>query len=173
MGNLGVKRQDLRFYSALVLNEILTGDTLSGRLSSRIRDELGLTYRIYSNFQGGKNSGTFIIEMQTGSQHTQQAIFKTREILQDIYQTGVTNGEVAAAKHSLISSYNLSLAKLQELTTRILMNEFFGFEQVEVQTFPSKIQKVTRDQVNQLARQILNPDQLTVVTAGDIKSLSQ
>ncbi|WP_369692655.1 M16 family metallopeptidase [Cylindrospermopsis raciborskii] len=173
MGNLGVKRQDLRFYSALVLNEILTGDTISGRLSSRIRDELGLTYRIYSNFQGGKNSGTFIIEMQTSSQHTQQAIFKTREILQDLYQTGVTNGEVAAAKHSLISNYNLSLAKLEELTTRILMNEFFGFEQMELQTLPSKIQKVTRDQVNQLARQILNPDQLTVVTAGDIKSLSQ
>jgi zinc protease len=53
------------------------------------------------------------------------------------------------------------------------MNEFFGFEQMELQTLPSKIQKVTRDQVNQLARQILNPDQLTVVTAGDIKSLSQ
>lgn len=173
MGNLGVKRQDPRFYSALVLNQILTGDTVSGRLSSRIRDELGLTYGIYSNFQGGKNSGTFIIEIQTSSQHTEQAIFKTREILQDIYQTGVTNEEVAVAKHSLVSGYNLSLAKPQELTTKILMNEFFGLEQVELQTFPSKIQKVTRDQVNQLARQILNPDQLTVVTTGDIKSLSQ
>jgi zinc protease len=166
MGDLGVKRQDPRFYSALVLNEILAGDSVSGRLGSEVRDRLGLTYGIYSNFQGGKNAGTFLIEMQTSPEDTQQAIATTRKILQQINQQGVTPEEVETAKRTLISNYNISLSKPEQLTARILMNEVFGLDGIELQGFAEKIQKVTKNEVDQFARQQLDPDKLVVVTAG-------
>jgi zinc protease len=166
MGDLGVKRQDPRFYSALVLNEILAGDSVSGRLGSEVRDRLGLTYGIYSNFQGGKNIGTFLIEMQTSPEDANKAIATTRKILQQIHQQGVTPEEVETAKRTLISNYNISLSKPEELTARILMNEVFGLYELELQGFAEKIQKVTKNEVNQLARQQLDPDKLVVVTAG-------
>ncbi|QYX31647.1 M16 family metallopeptidase [Sphaerospermopsis torques-reginae] len=166
MGDLGVKRQDPRFYSALVLNEILAGDSVSGRLGSEVRDRLGLTYGIYSNFQGGKNAGTFLIEMQTSPEDANKAIATTRKILQQIHQQGVTPEEVETAKRTLISNYNISLSKPEELTARILMNEVFGVYELELQGFAEKIEKVTKNEVNQLARQQLDPDKLVVVTAG-------
>ncbi|WP_442943816.1 M16 family metallopeptidase [Nostoc sp.] len=166
MGYTGINRYDPRFHAALVLNQILGGDTLSSRLGAEVRDRQGLSYGIYSYFQAGKNVGTFLIEMQTSPEDSSKAIASTREILQQIHQQGVTALEVETAKRTLISNYNVSLANPEELTDRILMNEVYGLDKVELHSFTDKIQKVTLDQVNQAARELLHPDKIVVVTAG-------
>ncbi|GAA6615677.1 M16 family metallopeptidase [Scytonema sp. NUACC26] len=166
MGNQGINRKDPRFYSALVLNQILGGDTLSSRLGSEVRDREGLTYGIYSNFLAGKNSGTFLIEMQTSPEDTRQAIARTRELLQQIHQQGVTTEEIETAKRNLIGNYVVSLANPEELVNRILMNEVYGLDKEELRSFTAKIQAVSIEQVNQAARELLYPDKIIVVTAG-------
>ncbi|MEH2235647.1 M16 family metallopeptidase [Nostoc sp.] len=166
MGYTGINRYDPRFHAALVLNQILGGDTLSSRLGAEVRDRQGLSYGIYSYFQAGKNAGTFLIEMQTSPEDSTKAIASTRQILQQIHQQGVTALEVETAKRTLISNYNVSLANPEELTDRILMNEVYGLDKGELHSFTEKIQKVTLDQVNQAASELLNPDQIVVVTAG-------
>ncbi|MEH2178886.1 M16 family metallopeptidase [Nostoc sp.] len=166
MGYTSINRYDPRFHAALVLNQILGGDTLSSRLGAEVRDRQGLSYGIYSSFQVGKNVGTFLIEMQTSPEDSSKAIASTRQILQQIHQQGVTALEVETAKHTLISNYNVSLANPEELTDRILINEVYGLDKVELHSFTDKIQKVTLAQVNQAARELLHADQIVVVTAG-------
>ncbi|MEH1970230.1 M16 family metallopeptidase [Nostoc sp.] len=166
MGYTAINRYDPRFHAALVLNQILGGDTLSSRLGAEVRDRQGLSYGIYSSFQAGKNAGTFLIEMQTSPEDSNKAIASTRQILQQIHQQGVTLLEVETAKRTLISNYNVSLANPEELTDRILMNEVYGLDKVELHSFTDKIQKVTLNQVNQASRELLHPDQIVVVTAG-------
>ncbi|NDJ24692.1 insulinase family protein [Nostoc sp. B(2019)] len=166
MGYTGINRQDPRFHAALVLNQILGGDTLSSRLGAEVRDRQGLSYGIYSYFQAGKKVGTFLIEMQTSPEDTGKAIASTHQLLQQIHQQGVTAPEVETAKHTLISNYNVSLANPEELTDRILMNEVYGLDTVELRSFAQKIQQVTLAQVNQAARELLHPDKIVVVTAG-------
>ncbi|WP_292868217.1 pitrilysin family protein [Nostoc sp. LPT] len=166
MGYTGINRYDPRFHAALVLNQILGGDTLSSRLGAEVRDRQGLSYGIYSSFQAGKNVGTFLIEMQTSPEDSSKAIASTRQILQQIHQQGVTALEVDTAKRTVISNYNVSLANPEELTDRILMNEVYGLDKVELHSFTDKIQKVTLAQVNQAARELLHPDGIVVVTAG-------
>ncbi|MEH2089246.1 M16 family metallopeptidase [Nostoc sp.] len=166
MGYTGINRYDPRFHAALVLNQILGGDTLSSRLGAEVRDRQGLSYGIYSSFQAGKNVGTFLIEMQTSPEDSSKAIASTRQMLQQIHQQGVTALEVDTAKRTLISNYNVSLANPEELTDRILMNEVYGLDKVELHSFTDKIQKVTLAEVNQAARELLHPDRIVVVTAG-------
>jgi zinc protease len=166
MGYVGIKRQDPRFYQALVLNQILGGDSLSSRLGSEVRDRLGLTYHIYSNFQGGKNVGTFLIEMQTNPEDTNRAIATTRKLLAQIHQQGVTESELETAKRTLISQYNLSLSKPEELVTKLLLNEFYDLQDFNLSGFADKIEQVTKKEVDQVARQLLDPDKFIVVTAG-------
>jgi zinc protease len=148
------------------LNQILGGDTLSSRLGAEVRDRLGLTYGIYSNFLAGSNFGTFLIEMQTSPEDTRQAIASTRELLKEIHQKGVTELEVETAKRILISNYIISLADPQELTHKILMNEVYGLDKEELRNCTEKIQAVNLEQVNQAARELLYPDKIVVVTAG-------
>ncbi|MEH2291445.1 M16 family metallopeptidase [Nostoc sp.] len=166
IGYTSINRYDPRFYAALVLNQILGGDTLSSRLGAEVRDRQGLSYGIYSSFQVGKNVGTFLIEMQTSPEDSSKAIASTRQILQQIHQQGVTALEVETAKRTLISNYNVSLANPEELTDRILMNEVYGLDKLELHSFTEQIQKVTLTQVNQAARELLHSDQIVVVTAG-------
>ncbi|WP_442936730.1 M16 family metallopeptidase [Nostoc sp.] len=166
MGYTGINRYDPRFHAALVLNQILGGDTLSSRLGAQVRDRQGLSYGIYSSFQAGKNAGTFLIEMQTSPEDSSKAIASTCEILQQIHQQGVTALEVETAKRTLISNYNVSLANPEQLTDTILMNEVYGLDKEELHSFTDKIQKVTLTQVNQAARELLHPNQIVVVTAG-------
>ncbi|MGI8500828.1 MAG: M16 family metallopeptidase [Hassallia sp.] len=166
MGYIGINRQDPRFYAALILNQILGGDTLSSRLGAEVRDRLGLTYGIYSYFQAGKNIGTFSIEMQTSPEDASKAIASTRNLLQQLHTHGVSTQEIETAKRTLISNYIVTLANPQELTKRILMNEVYGLDEMELRSFSQKIQTVNLAQVNLAARELLHPDKIVVVTAG-------
>jgi zinc protease len=173
MGYRGIDRKDPRYYSSLVLNEILGGSTLSSRLGTEIRDRQGLTYGIYSYFQAGRHPGPFLIQMQTSPEDAQRAIASTRNLLQQIHKQGVTQDEVEAAKRSLTSSYTVSLANPDDLASRILMNKVYGLDEEELRQFPQKIQAVTLAQVNQAAKELLQPDNLVVVTAGPGVSAAQ
>ncbi|WP_250122613.1 pitrilysin family protein [Chroococcidiopsis sp. CCMEE 29] len=173
MGYRGIDRKDPRYYSSLVLNEILGGSTLSSRLGTEIRDRQGLTYGIYSYFQAGRHPGPFLIQMQTSPEDAQRAIASTRSLLQQIHKQGVTQDEVEAAKRSLTSSYTVSLANPDDLASRILMNKVYGLDEEELRQFSQKIQAVTLAQVNQAAKELLQPDKLVVVTAGPGVSAAQ
>ena len=166
MGNKGINRQDPRYYAAIVLNHIFGGDTISSRLGSQVRDNLGLTYGIFSNFIAGKNSGTFLIEMQTSPEDTTKAIANTRQLLEDLHENGVTPAEVETAKQNLISNYNVSLASPDELTYRIIKNHVLGLGTKELRNYTEKIAEVTPTQVNQAAHELLHPEKVVVVTAG-------
>lgn len=166
MGYTGINRQDKRFYAAMILNQILGGDTLSSRLGAEVRDRQGLTYGIYSNFITGKNVGTFLIEMQTSPEDAPKAISSTRNLLKQVHQEGVTLQEIETAKRNLISNYNISLANPEQLSQRMVMNEVYGLNQEELRSFISKIEQVNLNQVNQAARELLHPDKIVVVTAG-------
>ena len=172
LGYRGIDRKDPRYYAALVLNQIVGGDTLSSRLGTEIRDRLGLTYGIYSYFQAGLQAGPFLIQMQTAPEDAQKAITGTISLLKEIQQQGVTSSEVAAAKRSITSEYPVGLADPSSLAQTILNNEVYGLGPSELRNFVSKIEAVTINQVNQAAKELLHPENLVVVTAGPPVSAS-
>ncbi|MGD1874195.1 MAG: M16 family metallopeptidase [Mastigocoleus sp.] len=169
MGNTTINRHDPRYYAAVVLNQILGGDTLSSRLGSEIRDRQGLTYGIYSNFLARKNFGTFLIEMQTSPEDAGKAIDSSRKLLSEIHQKGVREEEVKAAKQTLISNYNVALANPDYLAYKILKHQVYGLNRNELQTYTEKINAVSFSEVNKAAKELLNPNKIVVVTAGPPK----
>ncbi|UBF27554.1 insulinase family protein [Kovacikia minuta CCNUW1] len=173
MGYNAIDRKDPRYYAALVLNQILGGDTLSSRLGTEIRDRQGLTYGIYSGFQAGMHPGPFLISMQTAPEDADKAIASTLSLLKQIREQGFTETEVATAKRSLTSSYPVELADPDSLASTILMNAVYGLSADEIQQFPNKIAAVTPQQVNQVVQELLHPDRIVVVTAGPPVSTSQ
>ncbi len=166
MGNKAIDRQDPRYYSAVVLNQILGGDTLSSRLGTEIRDRQSLTYGIYSSFAAGKRQGTFIISMQTAPDDVQKAIQSTIALLKDMQTKGVTEAEVANAKRSIASNYTVDLASPDEIAGATLGNAIYDLNPNEISEFPKKIQAVTLAQVNKVAQELIMPDRFVVVTAG-------
>jgi zinc protease len=166
LGYQGIKRTDPNFYTALVLNDVLGGGTLSSRLGTKIRDQQGLTYGIYSVFSAGRHEGPFFISMQTAPEDAQKAIASAIAVLKEVRDRGLTVEEINSAKASLASGFTVGLADPDTLVSQILVDRVYGLSKQEIRDFASKIQAVTPEQVNEAAKELLHPDNLVVVTAG-------
>ncbi|MEH1891715.1 MAG: pitrilysin family protein [Nostoc sp.] len=166
IGYNGIARKDPRYYAALVLNQVLGGDTLSSRLGTEVRDRQGLTYGIYSGFAAGINPGPFLIQMQTAPGDTQKAIASTLALLKQLREQGVTEAEFNAAKRSITNSYPVDLANPSDVSNIILSNAVLGLSRAEIREFPQKIQAVTMTQMQQAIEDLIKPENLIIVTAG-------
>ncbi len=166
IGYNGISRKDPRFYTALVLNQILGGDTLSSRLGTEVRDRLGLTYGIYSGFAAGINPGPFLIEMQTSPTDAQKAIVSTLGLLKQLREQGITEAELNTAKRSITNSYPVELANPSDVASIILNNAVLGLSPSEIRQFPRRIQAVTMAQIQQVIKDLILPENVVIVTAG-------
>ncbi|NJM70076.1 MAG: insulinase family protein [Scytonema sp. RU_4_4] len=166
IGYNGISRKDSRFYSALVLNQILGGDTLSSRLGTEVRDRQGLTYGIYSAFATGINPGPFLIQMQTAPGDAQKAIVSTLALLKQLREQGITQAELNTAKRSITNSYPVDLANPSNVASMVLDNAVYGLSLAEIREFPQRIEAVTQNQVQQTIQELIHPDKLVIVTAG-------
>jgi zinc protease len=166
LGYIGLSRTDLRFYAAMLLNQVLGGDTLSSRLGTEIRDRLGLTYGIYSGFSAGQNPGPFLISMQTAPKDVQKAVDSTIALLKLLREKGITDTELETAKRSIQNSYPVELANPSSVADAILGDAVVGLGLDELSQFPVKIGAVTAAQVQQVIQDFIQPDRLVIVTAG-------
>ncbi|MCF4966340.1 M16 family metallopeptidase [Nostoc sp. CMAA1605] len=169
LGYNAISRKDPRYYAALVLNQILGGDTLSSRLGTEVRDRLGLTYGIYSGFAAGVNPGPFLIQMQTAPQDANRAIASTLGLLKQLREQGITEAELNTAKRSITNSYPVDLANPSNVSSIILDNAILGLSPAEIREFPQRIQSVTMADVQKAIQDLINPKNLIIVTAGTVK----
>jgi zinc protease len=173
IGYNGISRKDPRYYAALILNQILGGDTLSSRLGTEVRDRQGLTYGIYSGFAAGVNPGPFLIQMQTAPGDAQKAISSTLALLKQLREQGVTEAELNTAKRSITNSYPVDLANPSDVSSIILDNDVYGLSPAEIRDFPKQIQAVTMAQVQQAIQDLIKPENLVIVTAGPEDAVSK
>ncbi|MBD0387717.1 MAG: insulinase family protein [Nostoc sp. C3-bin3] len=166
IGYNGISRKDPRFYAALIMNQILGGDTLSSRLGTEVRDRQGLTYGIYSGFAAGINPGPFLIQMQTAPGDAQKAIASTLALLKQLREQGVTEAEFNTAKRSITNSYPVDLANPTNVSSIILDNAVLGLSRSEIRDFPRRIEAVTMAQMQQAIEDLIKPENLIIVTAG-------
>ncbi len=173
MGSKAIDRKDPSYYAALILNQVVGGDTLSSRLGTEIRDRLGLTYGITSGFATGKQQGTFLVTMQTAPEDAPRAIDSTIKLLRAVKDQGLTVAEIENAKQSIASNYTVELASPDDVAGTSLSNVVEGLPADEIREFPNKIRAVTSAQVNQAAKELLHPDQFVIVTVGPPLTSSQ
>ncbi|WP_414514653.1 M16 family metallopeptidase [Nostoc sp. PCC 9305] len=173
IGYNGISRKDPRYYAALVLNQILGGDTLASRLGTEVRDRQGLTYGIYSGFAAGINPGPFLIQMQTAPGDAQKAIASTLALLKQLREQGVTEAEFNAAKRSITNSYPVDLANPSDVSSIILDNSVLGLSRSEIREFPQRIQAVTMANMQQAIEDLIKPENLVIVTAGPGDSVTK
>lgn len=169
MGYPGLERHHPLYYAAMLLNQIIGGDTLSSRLGTEIRDRQGLTYGIYSYFAAGLHAGPFAVQMQTAPEDTQTAISSTLALLKQVKGEGITQSELDTAQRSILNSYPVDLADPDMLAQRFLMNEVLGLPIEEIQQLPQRLAAVTMAEVDQAIQAFIHPDRLVIVSAGPVE----
>jgi len=168
LGHGGISRTNPDFYAVTVMNYILGGGGFSSRLMDSIRDKQGLAYGIMSHYEARAMPGSFWVNLQTKTDTTNQAINGVLAEIKAIRETPVNDQELAEAKSFLMGNFPLRLDSTAKLANVLAQVEFFGLGFEYFSQYPKWIERVTKEDVQRVAKQYLNPQQYALVVVGNI-----
>jgi predicted Zn-dependent peptidase len=154
-----------------VMNYIIGGGAFSGYLMSNLREDKGYTYGVRSILNFDPVCSEFDISTSVGTDVTVPAI---REILFEmnrIIHEQVDEDHLTLVKNSLIGSFARSIENPQTLANRVLNMMRFNLAPDFYQTFPSRLDHVTRDEVQTMAAKYILPLNAYIVIVGDFAAL--
>ena len=152
-------------YPLLVLTTLL-GGTMSSRLFQRIREELGMTYSIYTYADSVKDTGmmgTYFAVRPSNARRVVQEVF--REFAK-VRRGDVSEQELEDTKHHLKGKILLGLEGSVSKMMRMARSDFYFGRQISERELIEKIDRVSLDQVVELAGDVLDEDRNTLVSLG-------
>lgn len=156
------------FFAATLANQALGQSSLASRLGIRIRDDLGLTYGIYSYFADiGRAPGPWLLSVTTHPDNVERTLAEVRKVVEEYLREGISDQELADGKSNLIGSYLVNLATHPEIAYRLLQLEQYQLGLDYFQKRAGLIRKVTKAQVNKALRQHIHPECWSVSIAGN------
>jgi zinc protease len=167
LGHGGISRTNPDFYAVTVMNYVLGAGGFSSRLMDSIRDKQGLVYGIMSHFDARLMPGSFWINFQTRTEATNQAIQGVLAELKSIREAPVSDQELSEAKSFLIGSFPLRLDSTAKLAQVLAQVEFYGLGFEYFSQYPKWIERVTKEDVQRVAKQYLNPQRYALVVVGN------
>ena len=168
LGHGGISRTNPDFYAVTVMNYILGAGGFSSRLMDSIRDKQGLVYGIMSHFDARLMPGSFWINFQTRTEATNQAIQSVLAEIKSIRETPVSDQELSEAKSFLMGSFPLRLDSTSKLAKVLAQVEFYGLGFEYFSQYPKWIERVTKEDVQRVAKQYLNPQRYALVVVGNV-----
>jgi zinc protease len=168
LGHGGLPRAHPDFYAVTVMNYILGAGGFSSRLMDSIRDKQGLAYGIMSHFDGRLMPGSFWINLQTKAETTNQAINGVLSEIKSIRDAPVSDQELAEAKSFLIGSFPLRFDTTAKLAQVLAQVEFYGLGFEYFSQYQKWIDRVTKEDVQRVAKQYLDPQRYALVVVGNL-----
>ncbi|HEY3167463.1 MAG TPA: pitrilysin family protein [Candidatus Binatia bacterium] len=173
LGHNGVTRGNPDYYAIQVMNYILGGGGFSSRVMDSIRNERGLAYSVHSFFSAEKSHGTFQFVMQTKNETAQDAIRLAIEEIRRIREQPVSEQELSDAKDYLIGSFPLRFDTNHKVASFLAQVEFFQLGLDYPDRYSDLIRKVTREEVQRVAKQYLEPEKLITVIVGNQQKVGE
>jgi len=156
------------YFPAALANHALGQSSLTSRLGLKVRDELGLTYGIYSHFpEAGLGASPWLVGVTTNPENVKATIAATQEVIQHYRSTGISDEELALAKSSLIGSYLVGLATNPQIAERLTDAAFYRLGDNYIHKRADLIRQVSKAQVNQMIQQYFDVGRLNVVVVGN------
>jgi len=166
IGQPGVARNDPDYFPLLVGNHILGGGGMTSRLYEQVRERRGLSYSVYSFFIPYQQPGPFQIGLQTRRDQAQEAVSVARKVLADFVANGPTAAELDAAKQNLIGGFALRIDSNQKILTYLAVIGFYRLPLDYLETFTSRIEAVTLEQIRDAFARHVDPNRLATVVVG-------
>jgi len=157
-------------YEALYVANFILGGNFSARLMNIVRDEMGLTYHISSGITGlsTEHHGSWRTVVTLSSDGFEEGVAATRSVIADFIAEGATQDELDTIKTTITGSFVVGLATTSKLARTLLSNAERGFSPDYIDSFPSIIESLTLEEVQDATRQHLDADELHVAAAGTL-----
>ncbi|NOT36754.1 MAG: insulinase family protein [Saprospiraceae bacterium] len=153
------------YFDFYFLNTLL-GDYFGSRLMSVIREEHGLCYDIHSTLDAQLKDGIFYISAELNAEKVKKAIQLIQSELQKISSQVIDKNEMEMVRNYL---HGHILRLIDGPYNSILLLKILITEFEDVHAFEKLLQSIhyiSDERIRQLSKKYLNPDEMTIVTAG-------
>ena len=151
-----------------VLNTIL-GGSMSSRLFIQIRERRGLAYMVRSGADNFRDTGYVYVRVGLESKNINPAIKVIKDEIKKIISKGVTKKELADAKTHIRGALTLSLEDSSAQASWLAKETLFMNEIKIPEERLEEIDKVTNQQIKNLAKKVFKFDQMRVAIIGDVE----
>ncbi|MBC8165060.1 MAG: insulinase family protein [Bryobacteraceae bacterium] len=172
IGLPGVDRTDADRVPLWLVNTLF-GGRFTSILNDALRVNSGLTYGANSSYDKGHLPGRITINSYTGTQNTAKAVDMAIDLLKATAEKGITPEQLASAKTYLKGTYPVDHLETPDQLAEIVSEiELFDLNRGEVDDLFSRIDAVTLEKANAVAKRYLNPANLTFLLMGDAKNFA-
>jgi len=166
VGNIAIPRKNDDFMALDLASNVLGGEG-ANRLYRVLRSERGLTYGAAADFNALKQSGDIVAQTNTRSETTGETLRLMVDEVWKLIRERVGDRELEGAQDYLTGAFPLTIETPSQIALQILNAVFFGLNLNELQTYRERVNAVTVEDVQRVARNYMHPDRLTVVLVGD------
>ncbi len=166
IGQLGVSRADPDYYALYLGNHVLGGNGLVSQLSQEIREKRGLAYGAYSAFSPMRQTGPFLINLQTRNDQADTALQVAQTTLHQFSADGPDPQMLEEARQNITGGFALDLAGNGKLANYLGLIAFYGLPLDYLQTFIATMNGISLEQVKTAWQRHIQPDRQIVVIVG-------
>lgn len=169
----GIARKDPDFYAAYILNKILGDGNFESRLWNEIREKRGLAYTIDTDLNWDDHTNYLSGNTGTENKNVKEVITLIREQWQKLLATGITQAELDFVKKRLMGSYPLGFASTMKIVGLMSSYQYDGLDPDFINARNAKIAAVTLEDINRVAKKLIQPDKLTFIIVGNPEGLDE
>lgn len=159
-------------YALTILNSVL-GGSINSRLFQVIRENLGLTYTIYSYGSSYKKAGLLHVYGAMNPIQLEQVLTNTFDIIEDLKKNGITPDELIMTKEQikteLIMGNESAKNRMNSNGKAILLKNYI----IPLDETIDKVSKVTREEVMDFARKYLKKEKCSLSLVGNLEGIDK
>lgn len=168
MGTTSLPHSHPSRFSCYVLNTIL-GGSMSSRLFQEIREERGLAYSVYSYLNAYLDAGSLAIYVGTSREALREVVCIILRECRRLVELPVDGEELQGTKEQLKGNLLLSMEHTENRMSRLGKNEIYYGRTLPVEEILASIDRVNVGDIQDIARQIFQPQFFALAMLGAIK----
>ena len=157
-------------YSSYVLNTVL-GGSMSSRLFQNVREKRGLAYAVFSGLSAYRDAGSMTIYAGCANSAIGELIDVVVAELKRIKDEPLPESELRRAKDHLKGSLMLNLESTSSRMSHLARQEIYFDRQVGLDETLEGVERVSQDDVQRVARDLLRDGALAATVLGAVNGL--
>ncbi len=159
-----------RRFAAYVLN-VLLGGSMSSRLFQTVREQRGLAYAVFSEVHNYRDSGCLAVYAGTSLASVKKVVALVLAEFRDLKNNLLPAEELDRAKSHLKGSVMLSLESTSSRMSNLARQQLYFNRFATMDEVIQKIDEVTADHVQGVARDFFQPDRIALTVLGKLGGL--